>query len=148
MSILLAYASTTKGKVMSDQLNLKIWREPALGVYYYEIANADGVVYIEGTDPNPYGVIDTLANEMCELGWRDADELLKYINEKLSWENNTEAGAAYSALRAVLEHLKGWRDWESRWKGHMSMTILADEERNARYKLVKELTAIIEKELQ
>jgi len=27
------------------------------------------------------------------------------------------------------------------------MTILADEERNARYKLVKELTAIIEKEL-
>jgi len=31
------------------------------------------------------------------------DELLKYINEKLSWENNTEAGAAYSALRAVVE---------------------------------------------
>ena len=30
-----------------DELYLKIWREPALGVYYYEIANADGVVYIE-----------------------------------------------------------------------------------------------------
>lgn len=52
-----------------------------------------------------------------------------------------------SALRAVLEHLKGWEEWEIRWKGHMSMTILADEERNAKWRLVKELTAIIEKEL-
>ena len=31
------------------------------------------------------------------------DELLKRLDEKLSWENSTEVGAAYSALRAVVE---------------------------------------------
>jgi len=31
------------------------------------------------------------------------DELLKYIDDKLSWENGTETGFAYSALRAVVE---------------------------------------------
>jgi len=30
------------------------------------------------------------------------DELLKYIDDKLSWENGTETGSAYSALRAVV----------------------------------------------
>ena len=31
------------------------------------------------------------------------DELLKHLDEKLSWKNNTEYGAAYLALRAVVE---------------------------------------------
>jgi len=31
------------------------------------------------------------------------DELLRHLDEKLSWENSTEVGAAYSALRAVVE---------------------------------------------
>ena len=31
------------------------------------------------------------------------DELLKHLDEKLSWKNNTEYGSAYLALRAVVE---------------------------------------------
>jgi len=31
------------------------------------------------------------------------DELLKHLDEKLSWKNNTEYGDAYLALRAVVE---------------------------------------------
>lgn len=74
------------------------------------------------------------------------DELLAELDELD--RSCSVVGIAVSALRAVVEHLKGWEEWETRWKGDMSMTILADEERNARYKLVKELTAIIEKELK
>jgi hypothetical protein len=71
------------------------------------------------------------------------DELIA-ICDNFSFKDSTEP---VKALRAVLEHLKNWRDWETRWKGHMSMTIVADEERNAKYRLMQELTAIIEKEL-
>lgn len=59
---------------MSDQLNLKVWRDPAFGVYFYEISNTDGVVYIEGTDPSPYGAVDTLAEEIHEVGWKNAND--------------------------------------------------------------------------
>ena len=31
------------------------------------------------------------------------DELLKYLNERLSWENGTETGNAYSALLTIVE---------------------------------------------
>ena len=58
----------------NDELNLKVWREQSTGVYFYKISNADEVVYIEGTDPSPYGVVDTLANEIYELGWKDAND--------------------------------------------------------------------------
>jgi len=76
------------------------------------------------------------------------DELLDRIAKlSVTPETNVVPTELCCALIAVLEHLKDWRDWEETWKGHMSMSILGEAERNARYKVVQELTAIIEKEL-
>jgi len=58
----------------NEELYLRVWREPSSGVYFYKIFNDNGEVYIEGTDPSPYGVVDTLANEIYELGWKDAND--------------------------------------------------------------------------
>ena len=77
-------------------------------------------------------------------------ELIKKLTPSLTYSPSLALGAIpiINALRGVVEHLSEWEEWETRWEGHMSMTIAADEERNARYKVVNELMAIIEKELR
>jgi len=80
------------------------------------------------------------------------NELLAHIDDEIEvcepdCIQHQRINAPWFALYSVVEHLKGWQDWETTYKHDISMTVMKDAERTARYRLVQELTAIIEKEL-
>lgn len=75
------------------------------------------------------------------------DELLAKIDKGGTYAFEVDS-YGWLALKAVVEYLKDWESWQETWAGDMPMTVQQEARRIEREKLVKEITAIIEKELK